>query len=97
MADFDYIVRVGADTSSIANDIMEEIKKADEGVKLKIKCDDKDIRKVLNSLGTLDPKIAARIVVNDKSLKDLKVNFSSAVKQIQKEADSLNINKVEEN
>ena len=91
---YDYIVTVGADTSALSKEIQDTISKADENVKIRIKCDDSEIKSIIRGLSNLKPEIAANIIVNDKSLNQINKEYKNTAQNIQRQLNSIDINKL---
>lgn len=92
---YDYIVRVGAEADDIASSILEKISLAEKDAKIKVKCDDSDIKKVIKSMSSLD-KMAARKIELDingkgvfKTLSDVRKETQETVDSMKKEFDEL--------
>ena len=60
---YDYIVSVGAEVADISSQILEQIKKADNS-KVRIKCDDREIKRVLGQLAKIDDVAADKILID---------------------------------
>lgn len=88
---YDYIVTVGGDTSGLSKEIQDAISEADENVKIKIKCDDSQVKSIIRGLSNLKPEIAANIIVNDKSLNQINKEYKNAAQNIQRQLNSVNI------
>lgn len=92
---YDYIVSVGADVSDISKNIVSAVKKADNS-KVRVKCDDSEVRKVLAQLSHLDSKFADKIMLEidsqgvEKSLTQIKQEVINDVDAIKKELASVN-------
>lgn len=92
----DYIVTIGADVSKLTDDILNALSKAD-GSKIKIKCDDKDIKRVLGELSKLDDKTSDKIKVEIngsgaiKTLSQLKKDAHKRIEEIKDELSNMDL------
>ena len=91
---YDYILNVGANVDDITPDILAAIKKAD-GSKIRIKCEDKDIKKVLAQLSKIDAMFAEKIMLDvdgdsvTKTLTQIRNEAHKRIEEIKKELASI--------
>lgn len=69
MANYDYVLKIGADTDSIMEEILKtysNVQKKVNGdeIELKFSCDDEEILKLINRVQELDPEIGTSIKLN---------------------------------
>ena len=94
---YDYIVTVGAKTDDITSAILKELKKAD-GSKVRIKCDDTEINRVLGQLSKIDSKYASRIQIDvngsdvTKTLDQVRKEAHNRIEEIKRELSGMNLN-----
>ena len=93
---YDYIVKVGADVDDISSGIVSAIRKAD-GSKIRIKCEDKDIKRVLAQLSKIDAQTADKITLDidgdsvTKTLTQIRNDALRKIDDIKKELESIDV------
>lgn len=85
---FVYDITFNSNADEIAGTLREMVSELDEGVKLKVKCDDSDIKKVIKSMASLD-KMAANKIELDVNGKGAFKTFAEIRKETQETVDSM--------
>lgn len=99
---YDYIVKVGADVDDITKNIMSALGSIDKDAKIKVKCDDSDIKRVVKAMSSVD-KIAAKRITLDvkgdgvyKTLAEIRKETQETVDSMKKEFDTLSTKNLDE-
>lgn len=99
---FDYTINFGSNIEELAKEIQGRLSELDEGVKLKVKCDDRELKNLLKSFAYVDKAAAEKIDIKMdgsdafKTLTQLRKDTQTTVDSMQKELDELNIKNFDE-